>query len=113
MARRAELIRRAGGSHASCGVPAPTCPDQSRRAAAGQTSGVESIFAPQTGAYSTFPYCDCIKEPSPYTLGPVFTSYGNGTYCFTLVVNPLPASVNGYCARRADVRKIEVGQGAR
>jgi hypothetical protein len=67
------------------------------------------IAAVQTGQYMTFPFCDCVKWPSPYGLSPLAESYGNGTYCFRINVAPLDSGrYPGYCAQEADIYKIEV-----
>lgn len=62
---------------------------------------------PQSGLYTNFPFCKCIKTPTAYRLSPTVKSVGSSTYCFTLNVN-VPAGCNNYCCNKADLKKIEV-----
>ncbi|KAG2437933.1 hypothetical protein HXX76_005549 [Chlamydomonas incerta] len=61
--------------------------------------------AQQTGLYTSFPYCQCIKTPSAYRLSPTVKSMGAGTYCFTLSAK-VPAGCTHKCCK-ADLKKIE------
>ncbi|GLI64961.1 hypothetical protein VaNZ11_008368, partial [Volvox africanus] len=75
--------------------------------------GVAAAFAvahaqtTDTVAYPNFPFCQCIKTPSPYSILPVVRNPSKGTYCFTLNVTKPSPSATGYCATQADVYKIE------
>ncbi|GIL44829.1 hypothetical protein Vafri_2287 [Volvox africanus] len=75
--------------------------------------GVAAAFAvahaqtTETAAYPNFPFCQCIKTPSPYSIVPTVKNPSKGTYCFTLKVTKPSPSATGYCATQADVFKIE------
>ncbi|EFJ44688.1 hypothetical protein VOLCADRAFT_106282 [Volvox carteri f. nagariensis] len=63
--------------------------------------------ATQTVLYPNFPFFQCSRGTSPYSLTQGVTAFGNGTYCFKLNVVPVSGST-GYCATKADLRKIEI-----
>ncbi|EFJ49179.1 extracellular matrix glycoprotein pherophorin I [Volvox carteri f. nagariensis] len=67
-----------------------------------------AVAQAQNVAYPNFPYCQCIKSPSPYSLEPVVKSNRTGQYCFTLRVTKPSPSATGYCATKADIKKIEI-----
>lgn len=58
----------------------------------------------QTGQFANFPYCRCDHSQSAYRMESTVMAYGNGTYCFTLLVQPC----NSTCCN-VDLKKIEVG----
>ncbi|GIL67820.1 hypothetical protein Vafri_21084 [Volvox africanus] len=60
---------------------------------------------PSAAQNEAFPYFKC-GVPTPYSFPGVSRSYGNGTFCGTLVVTP-PTNASDPCAK-ADLRKIEV-----
>ncbi|GIL56713.1 hypothetical protein Vafri_11957 [Volvox africanus] len=60
---------------------------------------------PSAAQNGTFPFFKC-GVPTPYSFPGVSRSYGNGTFCGTLVVTP-PKNTSDPCAK-ADLRKIEV-----
>ncbi|PNW82909.1 hypothetical protein CHLRE_06g299150v5 [Chlamydomonas reinhardtii] len=62
--------------------------------------------AAQSGLYTQFPFCKCIKSPSAYKLADVVVAKGNSQYCFRLSAK-VPAGCNNYCCNKADLKKIE------
>ncbi|PNH12957.1 Perphorin-1 [Tetrabaena socialis] len=61
---------------------------------------------PQTGIYEEFPFCQCQKAQSAYSLAPTVSALGGSKFCFKLNVKA-PAGATGYCATKADLKKIE------
>ncbi|KXZ51120.1 hypothetical protein GPECTOR_14phG2a [Gonium pectorale] len=59
----------------------------------------------QTNLYPAFPFCQCTKTPSPYSLANTVRFKGDSTYCFTLNVNTALTST-AFCAK-ADFWKLE------
>ncbi|PNH04571.1 Perphorin-1 [Tetrabaena socialis] len=59
------------------------------------------------GIYPEFPFCQCVKSPSAYSLAPTIKAMGGSKFCFTLNVK-VPSGSNAYCATKADLKKIEI-----